>query len=147
VTNREFLPLQVPTRESLPDDIQEERSHKSRNAKSRKVQVYQPPPLFNTTTVFLWGSLIVWVGSLWTPLGLALVWVAAWLQNYIFRINDEPCARRMLLKEFQRHDMLTAPFRYVPPGVKIEETYWVNRRCVWCVMICDDVSSRDDWHC
>lgn len=100
--------------------------------KTRKVQVYQPPPLLNTTTVFLWGAIIVFVGNLSTPLALALVWIAAWLQNYIFRINDEPCARRMLLKEFQRHDTLTAPFRYVPPGVKIEETYWVNRRCV-CV--------------
>ena len=123
VNNQEFA---LPTQESNIG----ERAVKSRYAKPRKVQVYQPPPLFNTTTVFLWGSVIVLVGSLWTPLGLALVWVAAWLQNYIFRINDEPCARRMLLKEFQRHDTLTAPFRYVPPGVKIEETYWVNRRCV-----------------
>ncbi len=99
-------------------------------SKVRKVQVYQPPPLLHTTTVFAFGSMIVLLTSVWMPLGLILVWVVARLQNYIFRVNDDPSARRVLLKEFQRHDTLTAPFRHIPRGMTVEETYWVNRRYV-----------------
>mmetsp|Transcript_11966 Transcript_11966/g.34460 ORF Transcript_11966/g.34460 Transcript_11966/m.34460 type:complete len:432 (+) Transcript_11966:127-1422(+) len=94
----------------------------------RQVQTYEPPPLFHTTTVFAFGALIIVLANIWTPLALLVVWTAARLQRYFFRINDEPSSRRRLLKDFQRKDQLTAPLRQVPNGIKVEESYWVNRR-------------------
>lgn len=96
--------------------------------KRRQVQTYEPPPLFHTTTVFAFGAVIVVLANIWTPLALLFVWCAARLQRYFFRVNDEPSSRRRLLKEFQRKDQLTAPLRQIPRGVKVEESYWVNRR-------------------
>lgn len=98
--------------------------------KRRQVQTYEPPPLFHTTTVFAFGAVIVVLANIWTPLALLFVWCAARLQRYFFRVNDEPSSRRRLLKEFQRKDQLTAPLRQIPRGVKVEESYWVNRRYV-----------------
>jgi hypothetical protein len=96
-----------------------------------QVQTYEPPPIFNTTTIFAFGSVIVLLANIWTPLALLFVWCAARLQRYFFRVNDEPSSRRRLLKEFQRKDQLTAPLRQIPIGVKVEESYWVNRRYVY----------------
>ena len=96
--------------------------------KRRQVQTYEPPPLFSTTVVFVFGATIVLLSNIWTPLALVFVWCAARLQRYLFRINDEPTARRTLLKEFQRKDQLTAPLRQIPNDIKVEEAYWVNRR-------------------
>lgn len=94
----------------------------------QQVQTFEPPPLFTTTTVFAFGTIIVILANIWTPLALLFVWCAARLQRYFFRINDEPSARRRMLKEFQRKDQLTAPLRQIPSGAKVEESYWVNRR-------------------
>lgn len=101
---------------------------KESKSNSRKVQVYEPPPLFHTTTIFAFGCVIAFLAVFWMPLALVFVWSVARLQNYVFRINDESSTRRVLLKEFQRHDTLTAPFRHIPRGAKVEEAYWVNRR-------------------
>ncbi len=100
------------------------------SAKRRQVQTYEPPPLFSTTLVFVFGAVIVLLANIWTPLALLFVWCAARLQRYFFRVNDDPTARRRLLKEFQRKDQLTAPLRHIPNEVKVEEAYWVNRRWV-----------------
>lgn len=96
--------------------------------KRRQVQTFEPPPLFTTTTVFSFGVVIVILVNIWTPLALLFVWCVARLQRYFFRINDEPSARRRLLRDFQRKDQLTAPLRKIPDGLKVEESYWVNRR-------------------
>lgn len=105
--------------------------NKQPSATSRKrcqVQTYEPPPLFSTTVVFVFGVTIVVLSNIWTPLALVFVWCAARLQRYFFRVNDDPTTRRRLLKEFQRKDQLTAPLRQVPDDIKVEEAYWVNRR-------------------
>lgn len=99
-----------------------------------QVQTYEPPPIFTTTTVFVFGGVIIVLASIWTPLALVFVWIAARFQRYCFRINDEPSTRRRLLKDFQRTDLLTAPLRKIPDGVKVEESYWVNRRYVGTVV-------------
>jgi hypothetical protein len=99
-----------------------------------QVQTYEPPPIFTTTTVFVFGGVIIVLASIWTPLALVFVWIAARFQRYCFRINDEPSTRRRLLKDFQRTDLLTAPLRKIPDGVKVEESYWVNRRYVSSVV-------------
>jgi hypothetical protein len=113
------IPIEVTPQQPLP------------SPKGRQVQTYEPPPLFHTTTVFAFGAVIVVLANIWTPLALLFVWCAARLQRYFFRINDEPSSRRRLLKEFQRKDQLTAPLRQIPDGVKVEESYWVNRRYVY----------------
>lgn len=100
----------------------------------KQVQTYEPPPIFTTTSVFIFGAIIIILTSIWTPLALIFLWAAARFQRYCFRINDEPSTRRRLLKSFQRIDRLTAPLRQVPHGIKVEESYWVNRRYV-----------RDSW--
>jgi hypothetical protein len=96
----------------------------------RVVDQYEPAPIFTTTCVFVFGSTIILLASIWTPLALLAVWIAARLQRYWFRVNDEPTMRRRLLKDFVRTDQLTAPLRYLPDTVQVEETYWVNRRYV-----------------
>jgi hypothetical protein len=98
---------------------------------NRRAEVHIPPPLFNTTTIFAFGSVIIFLASIWTPLALVVVWISARLQRYWFRVNDEPTARRKLLKEFVKTDQLTAPLRYLPDHVHAEESYWVNRRYVF----------------
>ena len=102
----------------------------STTKRRRVVQTFEPPPIFTTTTVFAFGAFIVILANIWTPLALLFVWCAARLQRYCFRINDEPSARRRMLREFQRKDVLTAPLRQIPCDVKVEESYWVNRRYV-----------------
>jgi hypothetical protein len=99
---------------------------------NRRSEVHVPLPLCNTTTVFAFGSVIIFLASIWTPLALVVVWISARLQRYWFRVNDEPTARRKLLKEFIKKDQLTAPLRYLPDHVHAEESYWVNRRYVFC---------------
>ena len=112
------LPLEVTTPKTS-----------SKRSKAQ-VQTYEPPPMLTTTSVFVFGSLIIVLASIWTPLAVVFVWIAARFQRYCFRINDEPSNRRRLLKEFQRTNQLTAPLRHVPDGVRVEESYWVNRRYV-----------------
>jgi len=99
-----------------------------------QVQTYEPPPVFTTTFVFAFGALIIVLSSIWTPLAVIFVWIAARFQRYCFRINDEASTRRRLLKDFQRTDHLTAPLRQIPDGVKIEDSFWVNRRYVSSIM-------------
>lgn len=102
------------------------------SSKRCQVQTYEPPPLFSTTVVFVFGAVVVLLANIWTPLALLFVWCMARLQRYFFRVNDDASARRRLLKEFQRKDQLTAPLRQIPKEVKVEESYWVNRRYVSC---------------
>eukprot|EP00934_Nitzschia_sp_Nitz4_P007675 Nitzschia sp. Nitz4//scaffold40_size135432//73440//74822//NITZ4_003249-RA/size135432-snap-gene-0.128-mRNA-1//-1//CDS//3329551234//7665//frame0 len=94
----------------------------------RRVQSYEPEPLFTTTTMFSFGTAVIILASIWTPLALLFVWACARLQRYWFRLNDVACTRRRLLKDFQRIDQRTAPMRAIPKGMKVEESYWVNRR-------------------
>ena len=115
--------------ENHPKPVNITNSQKPPASRKRcQVQTYEPPPLFSTTAVFVFGATIVLLSNIWSPLALVFVWCTARLQRYFFRVNDEPTARRRLLKEFQRKDQLTAPLRQVPNDIKVEEAYWVNRR-------------------
>jgi hypothetical protein len=117
---QEKRPVKVPLEVTTP---------KTSSTRSKaQVQTYEPPPMLTTTSVFVVGCLIIVLASIWTPLAVVFVWIAARCQRYCFRVNDEPSNRRRLLKDFQRTNQLTAPLRHIPDGTRVEESYWVNRR-------------------
>lgn len=134
----EILLLQERERVNLPPRPLEVNTPKPSTRSKPQVQTYEPQPVFTTTSAFVLGAFIILLSSIWTPLAVAFVWIAARFQRYCFRQNDEPSVRRRLLKDFQRTDQLTAPLRQIPVGVKVEESYWVNRRYV-PVLHCDEI--------
>ncbi|KAL7563828.1 hypothetical protein ACA910_019559 [Epithemia clementina (nom. ined.)] len=84
--------------------------------------------IIDQNTVLAWGFVLFGLSVIWPPLILLFAYVASKLIPYSFRTNDCPANRRKLFAEFARQEDLPDTYRSLADRIRLEDSYWANRR-------------------
>jgi hypothetical protein len=89
---------------------------------------YVAPPLVSSNFILGCGTFVFALAVFYPAAILFVTFGLSQLIPYCFRITDEPTKRRMILRQFEREDQVSAKRREIPDDVDFQDRYWTNSR-------------------